>query len=90
MPLRYTAGGIGAPRITDELDDESIECSENRVARRMRVLGLQAIQAKKFKVTTDSNHPHPVAPDLIEQDFSTEAPNQKWASDITYVWTDKG
>ena len=80
----------GVPRITDELHDEGIECSENRVARRMRALGLKAIQAKKFKVTTDSNHSKPVAPDLIEQDFSAEAPNEKWVSDISYLWTDEG
>jgi len=80
----------GAPRIMDDLRDEGFECSENRVARRMRALGLRAIQAKKFKVTTDSNHSKPVAPDLLEQDFSAEAPNQKWTSDITYVWTDEG
>ena len=80
----------GAPRITDALHDEGIECSENRVARRMRVQELKAIQAKKFKVTTDSNHTKPVAPDLVEQDFSATAPNQKWTSDISYVWTDEG
>ena len=74
----------GVPRITDELNDEGIECSENRIARRMRALGPQAIQAKKFKVTTDSNHSKPVAPDLIEQDFSAQAPNEKWVSDISY------
>ncbi len=80
----------GSPRITDDLHDEGIECSENRVARRMRAQGLCAVQAKKFKVTTDSNHLKPVAPDLIEQDFSATAPNQKWTSDISYVWTDEG
>jgi putative transposase len=80
----------GAPRITEVLHDEGIVCSENRVARRMRVLGLKAVQAKKFKVTTDSNHSMPVAPDLIEQNFSAAAPNQKWTSDITYIWTDEG
>ncbi len=80
----------GAPRITDELHDEGVACSENRVARRMRILHLRAIQAKKFKVTTDSKHTKPVAPDLVEQDFSAEAPNQKWTSDISYVWTDEG
>ena len=80
----------GAPRITDDLHDEGIECSENRVARRMWALGLKAIQAKKFKVTTDSNHSKPVAPDLIEQDFSAQAPNEKWVSDISYIWTDEG
>ncbi|MEO8327104.1 MAG: IS3 family transposase [Nitrospirota bacterium] len=80
----------GAPRITDALHDEGLECSENRMARRMRVLGLKAIQAKKFKITTDSNHAKPVAPDLIKQDFNAAAPNQKWTSDITYVWTEEG
>ncbi|MBT6209552.1 MAG: IS3 family transposase [Woeseia sp.] len=80
----------GAPRITDNLHDECIACSENRVARRMRLLGLRAIQAKKFKVTTDSNHSKPVAPELIEQDFTTEVPNEKWLRDIIYVRTDEG
>ena len=50
----------GAPRITTDLHDDGVQCSENRVARRMRVLGLRAIQAKKFKVTTDSSHSKPV------------------------------
>lgn len=80
----------GAPRIADALRDENLLCSENRVARRLRVLGLRAIQAKKFKVTTDSNHNKPVAPDRLEQDFTAKAPNQKWTSDITYIWTDEG
>jgi len=80
----------GSPRIADELKDRGIECSENRVARRMQTLDLRAIQAKKFKVTTDSNHDKPVAEDLIEQDFTASRPNEKWVSDITYVWTDEG
>ncbi len=80
----------GAPRITDELNDRGIACSRNRVARRMKTMGLRGIQAKKFKVTTDSNHNKPVAPDLLEQDFTAVQPNQKWVSDITYVWTDEG
>ena len=80
----------GCPRITDELKDRGYSCSENRVARRMTQLGLKGIQAKKFKRTTDSKHDKPVAPDLIEQDFTAIAPNQKWVSDLTYVWTDEG
>jgi transposase InsO family protein len=83
-------GRYGAPRITDELKDRGVVCSENRVARHMRQLGLRAIQAKKFKVTTDSNHAKPVAPDLLEQDFTAGRSNEKWVSDITYVWTDEG
>lgn len=80
----------GVPRVTEVLHDEGSKCSTNRVARRMQALGLKAIQAKKFKVTTDSTHAKPVAPDLIEQDFRAAAPNQKWVSDISYVWTDEG
>lgn len=80
----------GVPRITDALHDEGTKCSKNRVARRMQALGLKAIQAKKFKVTTDSTHSKSVAPDLLERDFHAATPNQKWVSDISYVWTDEG
>ena len=80
----------GVPRVTEELKERGFKCSENRVARRMQRLGLKGIQAKKFKRTTDSNHDKPVAPDLIEQDFTALVPNQKWVSDLTYVWTDEG
>lgn len=80
----------GAPRIADELHDQGFTCGKNRVARRMKKLGLCGIQAKKFKVTTDSNHDKPVAPDLLDQDFTASAPNQKWVSDISYIWTDEG
>jgi len=80
----------GAPRIAAALRDEGLMCSDNRVARRLRAMGLKAIQARKFKVTTDSNHNKPVAPDLIEQDFSATAPKQKWTSDITCIWTHQG
>jgi putative transposase len=80
----------GYPRVTDELHDQEEKCSKNRVARRMRYLGLRAKGKKKFKVTTDSNHNLPVAPNLLNRDFSTAAPNQKWVGDITYIWTDEG
>ena len=80
----------GTPRITEALHDEGITCSKNRVARRMGVMGLEAIQTKKFKVTTDSAHAKPVAPNRLEQDFHATAPNRKWTSDITSVWTDEG
>lgn len=80
----------GSPRLTSDLHDEGFRCSENRVARRMHAMGLKAIQARKFKVTTDSSHSKPVAPDLLKQDFLAAAANEKWTSDITYVWTDEG
>jgi putative transposase len=80
----------GAKRITDELRDEGETCSKNRVARRMKHLGLRAKARKKFKVTTDSKHNLPVAPNLLNRDFTAQSPNQKWCGDISYIWTDEG
>jgi len=80
----------GAKRITDDLRDSGEKCSKNRVAKRMQHLGLQAQAKKKFKVTTDSKHNLPVAPNLLNRDFSTTGPNQKWVGDISYVWTEEG
>ena len=83
-------GRYGSPRITAELHEQGMTCGENRVAERMRRLGLQAKGKRKYKATTQSNHHLPVAPNLLEQHFEAETPNQKWVSDITYVWTDEG
>jgi putative transposase len=80
----------GYPRITDELRDQGEKCSKNRIFRRMCKLGLRAKGKKKFKVTTDSNHNLPVAANLLNRNFCATAPNQKWVSDITYIWTDEG
>lgn len=80
----------GSPRITQELKSQGEVCSENRVAKRMKSLGIKAVAAKKFKVTTDSNHKLPVAENLLKQDFTASQPNQKWVADITYVWTRTG
>ncbi len=79
----------GAPRIAQALRHEGLPCTEKRIALRMRTSHLQAIQAKKFKATTESKHLNPSAPDLLKQDFRAEATNQKWTSAITYVWTDE-
>lgn len=80
----------GSPRVTNELHDDAEICSKNRVARRMKHLGLRAKGKKKFKVTTDSKHNFPVAANLLNRDFTASAPNQKWCGDISYVWTDEG
>lgn len=80
----------GAPRITRHLRDEGQKVGRNRVARVMRTEQLRAKAARKYKATTNSNHHLPVAPNLLAQDFTSTAPNQKWVSDITYVATDEG
>lgn len=83
-------GRYGVPRITDELNDQGLKVNKKRVENRMKVLNLKGKQARKFKVTTDSNHQSPVADNLLNQDFTATDINQKWAGDITYVWTQSG
>ena len=56
----------------------------------MRENGLKARQRRRFKRTTDSHHAFPVAPNLLDQDFSAERPNEKWGADISHVWTAEG
>lgn len=83
-------GNYGSPRITKELQAANIPCSENRVSRRMVAMGLKAKGKKKFKATTDSSHKLPVFDNLLKRDFHATAPNKKWVSDISYVWTTEG
>jgi putative transposase len=83
-------GTYGSPRMTRELQDDGLNVGRRRTARLMRENGLKARQTRRFKRTTDSHHAFPVAPNLLEQNFSAERPNQKWAADISYVWTCEG
>ena len=83
-------GRAGAPRITKHLRDEGQKAGKNRVARVMRIEQLRAKAARKYKATTNSKHNLPVAPNLLEQDFTAPAANQKWVSDITSIWTEEG
>ena len=80
----------GSPRITADLWASGETCGHNRVARVMKVNGIAAKTKRKFKVTTNSKHNHPVASNLVKQKFVAEKPNQLWTSDITYLWTIEG
>lgn len=83
-------GNYGSPRVHDELGKRGFNLSRKRVIRLMNRLGLKAKTAKKFKVTTDSRHTLPIAPNLLERDFCPAGPNQAWVSDITYLRTRTG
>jgi transposase InsO family protein len=82
-------GRYGSPRITDDLHDQGYRCSKHRVARIMREHKLQAKAARRYKVTTDSEHPDPIAPNLVQQKFHADQANALWLSDITYIWTNE-
>lgn len=76
----------GSPRIHNELLKEGWKVSERTVGLIMREKGLRSCMSRKFKVqTTDSNHDLPIAPNLLNQNFKAERPNQKWVADITYI-----
>jgi putative transposase len=83
-------GRSGSPRLVRDLIDAGHSYDRKTVANSMRRQGLRAKAAKKFKATTNSKHNLPVAPNLLQQDFSATAPNQKFVGDITYLWTDEG
>ena len=80
----------GSPRMVHELRDNGLAIGRRRVARLMRENGMKARQKRRFKRTTDSLHAFPVAPNLLDQDFTATGPNQKWGADISYVWTREG
>jgi transposase InsO family protein len=69
---------------------KTVSCGKERIERLMRENGLKAKQAKKFKVTTDSNHSLPVAANVLASRFEWARPNQAWVGDITYIATDEG
>jgi len=80
----------GSPRVYYELKAQGEACSENRVARLMRLRGIQAKQVRRYKSTTRRNKKRPVAPNILKRDFATERPNHKWLTDITYIPTREG
>ena len=80
----------GSPRMTRELQDAGFAIGRRRTARLMRENGLQAREKRRFKRTTDSHHAWPVAPNIINQDFTASKPDEKWGADISYVWTRQG
>ena len=81
-----TDATYGTPRITKELNEAGVSCSESRIARIKQEMGLRAIAApRKFRCTTKAASDAVVSPDLVQRDFGAEKPNQKWVSDITYI-----
>lgn len=83
-------GSYGRPRMTEELKEQGLQVGHRRVGRIMRQNNICVERSKKYKVTTDSNHSFNIAPNLLDGDFTATAPNQKWASDISYIWTSEG
>jgi transposase InsO family protein len=88
---RDTNGRYGSPRIHVELRAQGRGASRGRIERLMRRHGIRAIMARPRRVrTTDSRHDLPIAPNLLDRNFTAPAPNRIWLADITYIETDQG
>jgi len=87
---RLSLGSYGRPRMTEELKELGLNIGHRRVGRLMRENGIRVERSKKYKATTDSKHVFNIAPNLLNRDFTADQPNQKWAGDISYVWTQEG
>jgi len=83
-------GTYGSPRVREQLKREGVRVSKRRIERIMRGLGLIARRPRRFVTTTRTDATHRVAPNVLARDFTASAPNQRWVTDITYVWTDEG
>jgi putative transposase len=73
-----------------ELVGRGHACCENTVARVMREAGIAAKTKRKFRHTTDSNHPLPVAENVLDRAFDPVEPNAAWVADVTYIPTREG
>jgi putative transposase len=87
---RLSLQSYGRPRMTEELQELGLAVGHRRVGRLMRDNSIKIVRTRKFKATTDSNHTFNIAPNLLDQDFSADAPNQKCPLGIMLCMTLSG
>ncbi len=80
----------GWPRVWQELLGRGIRVGKQRVQQTMCRHGIKARGQKKFVVTTDSKHALPIAPNLLNREFTVDTRERVWSSDITYIANDEG
>jgi len=80
----------GSPRIAAALHAQGIRCGKNRIARLMSRNGIKARTVKRYRITTKSKHRFPVAPNIVDREFTARAADRLWVSDITYIGTREG
>ena len=80
----------GWPRMIRQLRSEGLRVGKERVRKIMKSNDICVRPRRRFKVTTDSRHDLPIAPNLLNREFAMHTPNKAWVGDITYVWTAEG
>jgi putative transposase len=85
-----TRGAYGTRRTSESLRSQGYDVGRYRARSLMKKAGVSVKHRKKFKITTDSRHNLPVAPNLLERNFQVDRPDAVWCSDISYLWTVEG
>jgi putative transposase len=83
----------GRPRIHAELREQGMKVGAKRIARLMKISGIQGVRPRRFVHTTNSKHPHPIAENVLARTFDPNViggVNRVWAGDITYLPTREG
>ncbi|MEN8133660.1 MAG: IS3 family transposase [Pseudomonadota bacterium] len=88
--FRASRDSLGSRMLAKNLRKEGFTIGRDKARRLMKVLNLKVKQKRRYKVTTDSKHQLPVAENVLNREFSPQAPNQAWGTDITYLWTQEG
>ena len=83
-------GRYGRARMAEGLKELGLDVGHRRVGRLMNQNGIEVKRNKTFKAAMDSTHGFNIAPNLLNRDCNADAPNKKWAGDISHVWTQKG
>lgn len=80
----------GRPRIVQGLREQGVQVGHERVRRSLRRQGLRPVYKSPYRVTTNSDHHKPVAPNVLDRRFDGWQVNQAWAGDVTYIATGEG
>ena len=88
---RELRGAYGWPRMWRELRRRGVRVGKEPVRLLMQQDGIQARGKRRFRVTTtDSKHSMPIAPNLLNRNFTVDRPNVAWTGDVTYIATEEG
>ena len=73
-----------------ELKEAGLAVGERRVGRLRKINGIKLVRTHKHKITTNRNYSLGIIGNVLDGDFTADAPNRKWAGDISYIWTREG